>query len=660
LHLEEAGISVYGASQGLPGNGPTSLFEDSRGRLWVGVDSGLAWRERGRFFQLKMPDGDAIGVARWIAEDREGDLWVATSLPSRALIRVRGERVVEVLPVERLGGQDSTGMVAAMAADPRSGLWLGLGNSELKLYRNGTLESHGSLGGRRIRSLLPDARGLWVATSQGLSLVRNGKPSTLDARNGLPCDDVEDIVWAEDGFLWVKTACGLVRISPGELDSWSGHPERRVRVRVLDAFDGAQAGLSPFNPRSVKSLDGRLWFAIERGGLQVFDPKDVKSNAVPPPVRILRLAADRRTYEPESGLRLPPLTRDLEIEYTALSLTLPEKVRFRYRLEGAYGGDWQEAGARREAFFTNLSPGSYRFSVVACNNDGIWNQQGAALDFAILPAFHQTSAFLGLCALTAMGLAGSAYRWRARQVRARLDRRFEARLAERTRVAQELHDTLLQGFLSASMQLHVAVAELPPGEPARSRFERVQQLMSQVIEEGRQALRGLRSTDGSADDNLEPSLSRIPGELGMQDLAVFRVVAEGRARPLLPVVRDEIYRIAREALVNAFRHSGAATIEVEIEYAARQLRIVVRDDGRGIDSDVLRAGREDHWGLSGMRERAERIGARLQVWSRAGSGTEVELAVPGEIAFADYAPGGSGWWARWLPNRRTRRRSPPL
>jgi signal transduction histidine kinase/ligand-binding sensor domain-containing protein len=651
LHLEEAGISVYGVSQGLPGDSLTSLFEDSRGRLWIGVDNGLAWREHGRFFQLKMPDGDAIGVVLAIVEDRQGDLWVLTPQPSRALIRIRGERVVEVLPAEQLGGQPSPRIVA-IAADPRSGLWVGLGNSELKLYRNGTVESQGSsLGNRRIHSLLPGARGIWVATSRGLSLVRNGKPATLDTRNGLPCDDVEDIVQGEDGFLWLKTSCGLVQISPGELDSWSEHPERRVQVRILDAFDGAQAGLSPFSPRSTKSLDGRLWFAIEAGGLQVFDPKGVKDNAVPPPVRILRVIADRKTYEPESRLRLPRLTRDLEIDYTALSLAVPEKVRFRYRLEGKGGGGWQEAGARREAFFTNLGPGSYRFHVLASNNDGVWNEEGAALDFAILPAFHQTAWFFGLCAAAFVGLAGSAYRWRVRQVRARLDRRFEARLAERTRVAQELHDTLLQGFLSASMQLHVAVDELSPGEPARNRFYRVQQLMSQVIEEGRQALQGLRSTDRSADDDLEPSLSRIPGELGMQDLASFRVVAEGRARPLLPVVRDEIYRIAREATVNAFRHSGAATIEVEIEYAARQLRIVVRDDGQGIDSDVLRAGREGHWGLSGMRERAETIGARLQVWSRAGAGTEVELAVPSKIAFSDHAPGRSRWWTRWLPNQ---------
>jgi signal transduction histidine kinase len=350
-------------------------------------------------------------------------------------------------------------------------------------------------------------------------------------------------------------------------------------------------------------------------------------------------------------LRLPPLTRDLEIDYTALSLSVPEKVRFRYRLaKGLKGanGDWQDAGARREAFYTNLSPGNYRFSVMACNNDGVWNPAGATLAFAILPAFHQTLGFFGLCAVALAGLAWSAYRWRVRQVRASLHRRFEERLDERTRIARDLHDTLLQGFMSASMQLYAAVEELPPEEPARSHFDRVQELMRHVIEEGRGALRGLRSPEGSVDD-LETSLSRVPSELGIPVDTAFRVVAEGRSRPLLPVVRDEIYSIAREALVNAFRHAGAARIEVEIEYAARQLRVVVRDNGRGIDADVLRAGRKDHWGLSGMRERAERIGARLQVWSRAGSGTEVELAVPNAVAFTDGAP--SSWWARWLPSR---------
>ncbi len=503
LHVQEAGISVYGSSQGLPGNSPTSLLEDSRGRLWVGVDNNLAWRERGRFFQLRMPDGGAVGVVRSMVEDREGDIWVATAHPSHSLVRVRNERVVEVLPLKLFGGRQ----VGAMAADPKGGVWFGIDNSELKLYRNGSFESHGSVGRGRIHSLLPDARGLWVATNRGLVLVRDGSLKILDRQKGLPCDDIEDVVPGQDGDLWLKTACGVVRILPGELEGWSEHPERRVRVRTLDAFDGAQAGLSPFAPRSTRSLDGRLWFAIEAGGLQVVDPGKIEGNRMPPPVPILRVIADRKGHEPGPGLRLPPLTRDLEIHYTALSLSMPEKVR-------------------------------------------------------------------------------------------------------------------------------------------------VLQMMRQVIEEGRNAVRGLRRPARQVPgmDDLAQSLASVPQELGLKEAAGLRIIAEGPARPLRPLIRDEVYRISREALVNAFQHAEASEIEVEIEFSARALRVLIRDDGRGIDPEVLRSGREGHWGLSGMRERAEGMGARLKVWSRERAGTEVELSVPGEIAFRDPPSAGlRGWWHRLAP-----------
>jgi signal transduction histidine kinase/ligand-binding sensor domain-containing protein len=636
LRLKPSGISSEGAAQGLPGISPNSILEDSRGRLWVGVDNGLAWRDQGRFFPVRMPDGSAVGIVRSMAEDRAGSLWVTTTSPDHSLVRVRDGRVVQAFSTAQLGRQQAT----YVAADPKGGLWISLSGGKLMRWRDGSFEAHGEIGdasGRWVRSLHPDPRGLWAVTNHGLSLVGTGKPETLDVRNGLPCDDLEDILPGEAGSLWIKASCGLFQIAAAELDAWEQHPERRVRIRVLDAADGVQAGLSPFTPRAAKSLDGRLWFTLEGTGVQVLDPKDLRDNPLPPPVQILRVVADRKVYPRAPRLRLPPLTRDLEIDYTALSLAVPEKVLFRYRLVGAES-DWQDAGTRREAFYTNLSPGNYEFRVIACNNDGVWSSGGATLAFTLRPAFYQTRWFLALCALTIAALVGSVFRWRLRQVRIRLDRRFEERLAERTRIAQDLHDTLLQGFLSASMQLYAAVEELPPEERAKGRFERVQQLMRQVIDEGRAALRGLRSPETDADD-LEPSLSRVPAELGIQTGVEFRVVVEGRRRPLFPVVRDEIYRISREALVNAFQHAGAAAVEVEIEYAARQLRVVVRDDGKGIDPEILRAGREDHWGLSGMRERAERIGARLQVWSRDGAGTEVELAVPGKAA---YAPSSGG------------------
>ena len=247
--------------------------------------------------------------------------------------------------------------------------------------------------------------------------------------------------------------------------------------------------------------------------------------------------------------------------------------------------------------------------------------------------------------VAACGLAILAlYRLRLRQLTHQLNLRFEERLSERTRIAQELHDTLLQGFLSASMQLHVAVDRLPEDSPEKPRLDRVIQLVSQVIEEGRNAVRGLR-TAHSASLDLEQAFARIQQELAPQDDARFRVIVDGQPRPLHPVLRDEVYSIGREALVNAFRHSGAKTIEIEVEYAFNHLRILVRDNGCGIDSQLLHSGRDGHWGLTGMRERAERIGAKLHVWSSPAAGTEVELSVPSHVA---YQARSSRRSPRWL------------
>jgi len=240
--------------------------------------------------------------------------------------------------------------------------------------------------------------------------------------------------------------------------------------------------------------------------------------------------------------------------------------------------------------------------------------------------FRLSLALLGVVALFAL------YRWRVHELRTQLTLRFEERLAERTRIAQDLHDTLLQGFLSASMQLHVANNHIAEDSPAKPLVGRVLQLMGQVIEEGRDAVRGLRSTSGNADD-LETAFSQAGQEFANEKVKDCRVIVEGTPKQLHPIIRDEAYRIGREALANAFRHSQANKIEIELEYSTKQLRILVRDDGTGIDPDVLQSGRDGHWGLAGMRERAESIGARLKVWSRANAGTEVELTIPSQVAF---------------------------
>ena len=262
------------------------------------------------------------------------------------------------------------------------------------------------------------------------------------------------------------------------------------------------------------------------------------------------------------------------------------------------------------------------------------------------PAIWQRWWFPFICVIAVALAIFGFYRLRLHQANSKLNVRFEERLAERTRVAQELHDTLLQGVLSASMQLHVAVDQLPEDSPARPALNRVLQLIGQVVDEGRNTLRGLRSSVEDAHD-LESSFSRIPEELGNEQGIDFRIVVEGPPLALRTTVRDDVYSIGREALVNAFRHSRATSIDVELEYAASQLRVLVRDDGCGIDPLVLQSGHGGHWGLPGMRERAKRIGAKFRVLSRTQGGTEIELRVPSGIAFESYpSTAASGWFRR--------------
>jgi signal transduction histidine kinase/ligand-binding sensor domain-containing protein len=615
--------TFYRPNEELPGNGPTSLFEDSRGRLWLGIDNRLARLEHGRFMAITLPDGTDTGVVREIVEDRNGDVWVATAPVARSapsLLQVHEDRIVRVFSGEELGGN-----LAAVAADPRGGLWVANARGQIGRIDGRFVPSHQAA---EVRNLFVDARGVWAATRAGVLRIANGSVSSMTVRNGLPCDDVESAIKAKDGSLWLKSVCGIVSIAPDELAAWCEQPDRRVRVRTLDAMDGAQAGLPPFTPRAAQSSDGRLWFTIETGGVQVVDPAVIHRRTDPPPMRITRVVADRKDYGARPRFTLPALTKDVEIDYTALSFAMPEKVRFRYRLDGV-DADWKDVSTRREAYYTNLKPGHYRFHVIASHGDGIWHREGATIELSILPAFYQMRLFFMLCVVAMAALGWLAYAWRVHHVRTNLIRRFSERLEERARIARDLHDTLLQGFLSSSMQLHVAIKSIPVESPSRAPIERVYQLMRQVIDQGRASLRNLRASHDT--DHLEQALARVPSELGIQDGITFRVVVEGRPRPLRGIVRDELYRIAREALVNAYRHAAPRNIEIGVEYGSDALRVVVRDDGRGIASDILQSGRNGHWGLAGMRERADSIGAQFAVRSREGHGTEVEIVVANAI-----------------------------
>jgi signal transduction histidine kinase/ligand-binding sensor domain-containing protein len=630
--LRDKGIASIRTGHGLPGLNVTTLLEDHAGRLWLGVDNGLwVWDGR-RFHAIRRADGSALGIVFAIAEDTRHSIWVRAG---PGLDRIDGLRLAS----ESTSPQISTAY--AMAADPQGGLVLGLVNGDLLAWKDGKMRTlapaSGHDGARQVRDLLAEPDGsVWGATLDGVFRVENGVRKSLTTRNGLPCDEVFALVMDRHDSLWLYSRCGLMTIPKSQWSAWWEHPDRAVTAGFYDALDGVYPGLTSLKPQAAATPDGRLWF-VNNQILQMIDPDHLPLNHRPPPVHIEQLIADRRAVPVASAIQLPPLTRDIEIDFTALSFVVPQRVRFRYRLQG-YDRGWIDGGNRHSAVYMNLGPGPYKFLVAACNNSGVWNTQGAELSFVILPAWYQTTVFR-LCAGVFLLLLGYAfYLLRIRQYAAAMKARFEERLDERIRIARELHDTLLQSFHGLMFRFQAARNLMPQKpESAMQVLDEAMLATEKAIAEGRDAIRDLRPE--GAQHDLAGLLGAFGQELVGAQAAnghapVFRVIVEGKPRNLSPTLQDEVYRIGREVIVNAFRHAVATRIEVEILYDEHQLRLRIRDDGKGIEPAKLETVRRpEHWGLSGIRERAQRIGSRIEFWSEAGAGTEVELRVPAALVY---------------------------
>jgi len=657
---DETKLNVSGAANEIANSGlvgsPRSLGLDDAGRLWTSTDKGVFYFERGRFIRVPGVPGGAILS---IAGDGHGNVWILNGTTDVSYWSPKA--TLQHTPLSQFAQKTARAMLPDR--EP-GGLWLGFLEGGIAYLKDGkTVRSYGPADGLsegRVTHLRSGPNGgLWASTEGGLSRIKDGHIATLTQKNGLPCDEVHWSMEDNDHAVWLYMPCGLVRIGRSELDAWIHDPTHALKTTVFDNSDGVgSVGLyGAAGPHVTKAPDGTIWF-VPRGGVGLIDPRHLPFNKLSPPVHVEQITADRTTFDASAKgqMRLPPLVRDLEIDYTALSLVAPEKVFFRYKLEG-WDPDWQDAGTRRQAFYSNLPPRSYTFRVKACNNSGVWNEAGSSLDFSVAPAYYQTPWFRLSCVGAFLGLLYALYQLRLRQLAQQFNMRMDERINERTRIAQELHDTLLQGVLSASMQLNVANDQLADDAPSKALVVRVLELMGHVVEDGRNALQGLRPSRDRKHD-LDQAFSRVPQELAFQGTADFRVVVEGSPCELHPVIRDEVYRIGREAVANAFRHSSATKIEVVLEYAVRDLRVLVRDNGCGIDPQMLNSGREGHWGLSGMRERAERVGAELKVWSSASGGTEVGLSIPGRIAFEAQPPGGVPKWLSKMYARKTDSRTP--
>jgi signal transduction histidine kinase len=616
----------------------THAYRDRDGGTWMGGPHGLWHRAAGGSFSpvplpAELVDGPVFGPPRVvaIARDGEGTLWLAT-MQYGLFRRRRGAWA-------RFGPQRPAARV--VVADEAGRTWIGYMDGHIaRVTGDGgrdVVRRYAAADGLRINTVVAlHVRGdrVWASGEVGVASLDASRadarfvPLTLAA--GAP-RGVSGIVETPDGELWLNTAEGVVRVPEAELRRAHQDTTYRARSEVFDYRDGVDGQPSqgvPL-PSAVAGSDGRLWFATE-GGAAWVDPRQLRRNVVPPPVRIRTLDAGGQSYPDTGRLALPSRTTALRVAYTAYSLAVPERVRFRYRLVGLDTA-WQDAGARREAFYTNLRPGAYRFEVRAANDDGVWATAGAALDVVIPPTFVQTPAFLALCLMAGGGTLWSLGAWRQRRLSAAARARAEAVLAERLRLARELHDTLLSDVAGVAMQLDAVTTT-----PARGDVEAIVAVVAGVrdqarraLDDARRAVVGLR-TEPDAPAPLEARLADAAQRIFARTDVAARVDVTSALPPLAPAVDEAVYRIVTEAMVNARTHAGCTTVVVTCGAAGHDLALGVRDDGRGFDPTAAAA--DGHYGLVGMRERAATIGARLTIESAAGRGSEVRLVVPARAA----------------------------
>jgi len=627
-----------------------SLGEDDRGRLWAGSSEGVFYLDRGRFVKVHgVPGGNTFAIAG----DEDGKVWISNS--EQGLFYSTPEGVVQRVPWGRFGHKDAA--VALLPDRLKGGLWLGFFEGGIAYLKDGRITSYevgDGLGKGSVSDLQLGSNGaVWAATEGGLSRLKEGRITTLTSKNGLPCDTVHWVIEDNDHSLWLNMPCGLVRVARSELDAWVSDAKRSVQTTVFDSSDGirVRAFAGHYSRKVTKSLDGKIWFS-PLDGVSIIDPRHLPINKLSPPVHIERVIADGKTYwqnlsgdASSSPPRLPPLVRDLTIDYTALSLVVPEKVHFRYKLEGR-DRDWQDAGTRRQAFYTNLPPRHYRFRVVACNNSGLWNEVGDTLNFSIAPAYWQTNWFRTLCVAALMAILWAAYRLRVGVLEERqallerqqvLSERHESEISalneqlmkaqeeERIRIAGELHDGVLQRITSLSLRLGTATLELPPDSEPRTEVREVEKELIEVGSEIRQLSHELHPAVLQEAGPTE-ALSSYCEEFSKLRGIPVSYQADKQVDELSPRAALCIYRIAQEALGNVAKHAKAKQVQVRLTRSDSRVCLVVSDDGVGFNPDG--SGKSGGLGLINMRERVRQLNGTFEFESAPGRGTTVKAEVP--------------------------------
>jgi signal transduction histidine kinase/ligand-binding sensor domain-containing protein len=672
------------------------VYVDSEDRTWFApAQGGLYILQNGRVQPVTSIPPDEVVYS--ISGRTEG-VWAGRQRGGLTRLQFRNGTISSQSYTEANGLAQNSAYAVYESRDGSA--WAGTLNGGVSKFKDGhftTYTTSNGLASNTVSSILETHDGaMWFATPRGLSSFSNGQWKTYSTTEGLPSPEVNCLFEDSSGTLWSETSAGLAFLASGRFQILHESPDvlreptvgmaedksgrfwiatadhvlrvprakllsgvvKTIDVREYGQADGLMSTEGVKRSRSVVADSaGRIWFSLT-GGLSVVDPSQIDDNSVPALPHIEAITADNNTAILGASVRIPPSPRRITFEYTGLSLAVPARVRFRYLLEGFDSG-WSQPVAAREAVYTNLGAGSYKFRLVASNSEGLWNGPEAAIGFDVEPTLFETWWFRSAMVLC-VGLAAlAAYLIRMRQLTRLLNARFEERLAERVRVARELHDTLLQSFQGLLLRFQTAYAlfDSRPADAKDVLGNSIDQT-AQAITEGREAVQGLRASTVESNDLAQAIRTlgeQLAAEASATSIGMF-VEVEGTPWNLHPIVRDEIYRVASEALRNAFRHAQAKQIEVEFRYDERQLRLRVRDDGKGIDATFLAAeGRAGHFGLHGMRERAKIMGGKLTVWTAAESGTEIELIIP--AAYANAASPRRSWFAEKFFRKSVRSKS---
>ncbi|MHB1168297.1 MAG: ATP-binding protein [Longimicrobiales bacterium] len=604
-------------------------YRDSERTVWLSTLTSLVrWDASGldTVPPPVLPDGMPFAVLG-MARQQSGRLWVSVTGSGLFHLDDGAWTFRSILP-----GRGDWAPVD-MQTDRDDRLWLAYRDQVAVVVGDSVriFDRSDGLGIAPLTALAADREFVWAGGEQGLVFTRGDRFHPLRLVDDLNLS-VASIVPTNDG-LWLGTSSGIVHVPREEIKQLERDISYPVRSELFAVDSDLPDPLRFTN--SARTLrwaaedgSGVLWF-LTNSGVARLDPRRITKNRLPPPVAIRQVVMDDSAFHPGERVLVPPHTRTLRIEYTALSLVMPERVQFRHRLEG-WDNAWRDGGNRREVTFTDLRPGTYRLQVAASNNDGVWNEAGTMLAVTVMPAWYQTGWFQLLIVIAILGAAATAYRFRMQRMQAGLAARYHAQLMERTRIARELHDTFLQTVQGSKMVAEDALDRSEDVDNLRAAMDRVARWLGQAAEEGRAALSSLRAA--SPDSDIAESLRRAAEAAAAPSRMSVHLETVGKRRDLHPVIQDEVHRIGCEAIHNACQHSRGTRLTIEVQYGqAFTLRIT--DDGMGMDSDVANAGKPGRFGLKGMRERAVAIEGALTIDSA--SGTRIALVVPGRIAFGN-------------------------